>query len=586
MSFLNVLQAEELDIVANYLQSVQFPKNACIVREGEPGDGCYLIDEGEVRLELQNVETGSNGVLGYLKPSMFLGEFSLLDGRSRSASAYAHDDVATRWFSKVDFEVLCEHYPRIGLTISKALGQNLSGKLRQQNDRMAGYLFADEIDANTNEMVARAVAAQRAFEGWPEERVDALLRDVAEAIAEQATELAVTTVAETGMGNVSDKVLKSGFAGLEVYRMLAGRPASGLLRTDEKHKVTEIAGPVGVVLGLIPLTNPVSTITFKTLICLKGRNALILSCHRNALGVGNQAGEIIQAVLRQHDAPVDLVQWIRGRTSRRKTAMFMRHKDVSLILATGGPNMVKAAYSSGTPAIGVGSGNAPAWVCADADPERVALAVIQSKSFDNGIICASENHLIVDTSLRQPFIKALERHGAAVLSPDETNRFTAQIFDPESGRLRQQMVGQSAQAIAASTGIQREGLIRLIVVPVALDEVKGPYGREKLAPVLSLFTVDGEAEGLALCQQILANEGRGHTAIIHTENQGLVERFGLAIPASRILVNAPGAQGCIGISTGLTPSLTLGCGTFGGNSTTDNVSYTHLLNVKRLALSL
>jgi acetaldehyde dehydrogenase/alcohol dehydrogenase len=373
---------------------------------------------------------------------------------------------------------------------------------------------------------------------------------------------------------------------LDVYQILAGKPASGLLQRDVEDPVTEIASPMGVVLGLIPVTNPVPTLVFKTLICLKGRNALILSCHRNAQQVGSRAGEIIQDVLQQHGAPVELVQWIKERSSRKTTAMFMRHEGVSFILATGGPSMVKAAYSSGTPAIGVGPGNAPVWVCSDADPKAAARMVIGGKSFDNGVICGSENNLVVDASVREPFIAALKAHGAAVLTSDEIDRFTPVVFDAEKGHLRRELVGQSAQRIAEKAGIKRDDPIRLIVAPLETDRVDGPYGREKLAPILSLFTVDGVAAGLELCKRILNNEGIGHTAVIHTNDPDLVERFGLEIPASRILVNCPGSQGCAGICGGLTPSLTLGCGTLGGTSTTDNVSYGNLLNIKRIAHAL
>jgi acyl-CoA reductase-like NAD-dependent aldehyde dehydrogenase len=322
---------------------------------------------------------------------------------------------------------------------------------------------------------------------------------------------------------------------------------------------------------------------FKTLIALKGRNALILSCHRSALGVGNRTGEVIRSTLRAHSAPVDLVQWIRQRSSRKKTEMFMRHREVSLILATGGVSMVKAAYSSGTPAIGVGPANAPAWVCADADLDEAARLVVGSKSFDYGVVCGSEHQLVVDAAVREPFLTALRTYGAKVLTSEEVARFTERAFDSKTGHLRREFVGQSAGHIARATGLeQRDPHIRLIVAPVALDAIEGPYGREKLAPVLSLFTVGGEEEGLGVCKKILSNEGLGHTAIIHTRSPGLIERFGLEISASRILVNAGGSQGCIGIGNGLMPSLTLGCGTFGGTSTTDNVSYSHLLNIKRV----
>jgi len=586
MSFLSALQGEELAIFEKYVCPVQFPRNSCIIREGDPGDGCYVIDEGTIRLELRSVETDTDSVIGFLESGAFLGEFSLLDGKPRSASAYAHTDVKGRWFSKQSFEEICQCHPKVGLIISAALGQDVTTKLRDFNKILAGYIFAGEIDKDTHQMVARAVKAQRSFENWPEDRVDALLQDVAQAIAERAEELAEATVAETGIGKVEDKVMKIRFASLAVYKTVAGHSAAGLLRTDPQTQVTEIASPVGVVLGLIPVTNPVPTIVFKVLITLKGRNSVILSCHRDALGVGSQACDIIRDVLEHHGAPRDLAQTVQQRSSRQKTMMFMNHPDVKLILATGGTSMVKAAYSSGTPAIGVGPGNAPVLICADADLSKAAQAIIQSKSFDNGVICGSENNLVVVASVRDDFIELLEAHGAIVLRPHEKNRLTAQVFDPDYQSLKKSIVGKSAQFIADSTAIRRGKDIRLIVVPIRQDELQGPYGHEKLAPILSLCTVNDEAEGLQVCEQILLNQGHGHTAVIYTENEELMKQFGREIPASRILVNAAAAQGCIGIGTGLTPSFTLGCGTFGGNSTTDNVGYTHMINIKRLAIKL
>lgn len=266
--------------------------------------------------------------------------------------------------------------------------------------------------------------------------------------------------------------------------------------------------------------------------------------------------------------------------------MFMNHPGISLILATGGTSMVKAAYSSGTPAIGVGSGNAPVLICADADISASAENLVSSKSFDNGVICGSENNIVVVSSVYDEFIKQLETYGAIILTADQKHRFTAQVFESDSPTLKKAMVGKSARFIADQTGICRDKDIRLIVVPVTLDELKGAYGREKLAPILSLSTVNDEAEGIKVCKQILDNHGRGHTAVIYTENRDLIRQFGQEIDASRIIVNAPSSQGCIGIGTGLTPSFTLGCGTFGRNSTTDNVTYTHLLNIKRLAQNL
>lgn len=586
MSFLDLLQESEMAVLNDYFRTVRFPKGACIMREGDPGEGCYFIDEGEARAEIRNAETDSDSVLSYMDAGTFVGEVSLLDRKPRSASVYAHTDVTARWLSRENFDSLCERHPSVGFVILKNLGQDLSARLRRQTNKVAEYLFSDEIDDQTNAMVARAVEAQRLFADWREERVDALLKDIAEAVAGQAQALAEACVEETKMGVVADKVEKIRFGSVGVWNSLAGRPAAGLVRTDEGRRVSEIASPMGVIFGLIPLTNPVSTFAFKTLISLKGRNAVILSCHRDALVVGGRTGEIIGSVLRTHGAPADLVQWLRGRGSRKKTMMFMKHPDIALILATGGPSMVKAAYSSGTPAIGVGAGNAPVWICADADVQAVAQMVVASKSFDNGVLCGSENNLVVEKLVAPEFVKALEASGAQVLSPDEKRRFVVEAFDPESHTVRRDLVGRSALHIAQNTGIKAKPDLRLIVVPATVDDLSGPLGHEKLAPILSLFTVKGEAEGLALCKRILGAEGRGHTAIIHTRDQKLAERFALEMPASRVLVNTPGSQGCAGICNGLTPSLTLGCGTYGGNSTTDNVTYTHLLNIKRMALSL
>jgi acyl-CoA reductase-like NAD-dependent aldehyde dehydrogenase len=494
--------------------------------------------------------------------------------------------VATRWFPTR--EVQCRVQPRTAVRpdVVTVLRQGLATKLHRVADQLACRVSVEADASVVDDMVARAVAAQKAFETWPEVQVDALLQDIVDTIAEHAEELATATVEETGMGVVEDKVAKIRFFSRGTYRTLAGQPGVGVVRRDGQTKVTEIATPMGVVLGLIPVTSPVIVLVFKALICLKTRNALIASCHHAALGVGNRVEELIQAVLRRHGAPVDLVQCIRERTSRKLTSLFMEHKDMAFILATGGPNMVKAAYSSGTPAIGVGKGNAPAWICSDADLEVAARTVIDSKSFDNGLLCGSENHLVVDASVRQGFMSALEANGAAVLAPQEIKRFTSHVMDPQTGHLRLEVIGQSAQHIAHRAGIRRDRPIRLLVVPVDQDEMRGPYGGEKLAPILSLFTVDGQEEGLALCKRLLAREGAGHTAIVHTQDPRLAERYGLEMPASRILVNTPGSQGCCGISTGLTPSAVLGCGTLGGGSTSDNVTYTHLRNIKRVAYAL
>jgi acyl-CoA reductase-like NAD-dependent aldehyde dehydrogenase len=540
----------------SYLERGSFAQGECMMRQGTAGSECYLIEEGEVRLEIERPDFDSDGVVAYLQAGMLCGEFSFLDGRPRSASAYANTDVIASRLSGERLQHLCDSDPRTGLAVLRALGQDAAAKARQTAHHLEEFAFSDEIDPSVDRMVVAAAAAQ-------------------------AEELAAATVAETGIGNVADKTFKNRFASLQVNRTLQGKPGVGPRPTDDRG-VTEIASPVGVVLGLIPMTNPVSTLVFKTLICLKARNALIVSHHPAAVGVGSRTVELIRAVLRDDQAPVDLLQSVE-RASRTRTAMFMRHPEVALILATGGTAMVKAAYSSGTPAIGVGSGNVPAWICADADPEASAAAVVASKAFDNGIVCGSEDNLVVDASLRSRFVTALRRAGAAVLSGEQIDHLVAHAFDPADGHLRRGVLGQPAREIAAAAGVELDDPVRVLVLPLPLKHVDGPYGREKLAPLVSLFTVEGQEQGLSVCQRLLANQGSGHTAVIHSNDERLQQRFGEEIPASRILVNSPATHGCLGIGNGLVPSLTLGCGTFGGNSTTDNVTYTNLLNIKRLA---
>jgi acyl-CoA reductase-like NAD-dependent aldehyde dehydrogenase len=431
-------------------------------------------------------------------------------------------------------------------------------------------------------MVERAVVAQREFETWSEVRVDALLRDVAQIIDDHAEVLAIAAVEETGLGNAPDKTAKNRLASTGIYAAMAGQSGVGALGTGAAG-VTEIASPMGVVFGLVPQTHPVATFVFKVLIALKARNALILSCHRAAQQVTNQTGDLILGVLERHAAPPHLLQWVRHRVGRETTLEFMRHPDIALILATGGAKMVHAAYSSGRPAIGVGPGNTPTWVRHDADPAAAADAILLSKTFDNGVACSSEHNLVVDIRIVQQLLRELTHRGATLVRPDEIPPVLNRIFDVETGHVRVELTGRSADELLAAAGLHRADPTRLLVVPARERDVSGPLGHEKLAPVLSLFAVSGDDEGIALCKRLLEEDGGGHTAIVHTHDRRAIERFAQEMRVSRVLINVPGLQGSIGVGTGLQPSMTLGTGTFGGTSTTDNVGFRHLSNIKRVA---
>ena len=569
-----------------YLESVRFPQGDCLMREGSPGDACYFIVSGEVRVEVDRPDFDSNGVVSFMGPGAVCGEFGLLDDSPRSASVYAHTNVVTRRLSAGALRDLCDTDPAAGARMLRRLSRSAAEKARAFSKDLEEFTLLGEPDPALDALVARSAAAQQSIADWPEDKIDALIGALAAQIAGRAGELAAATVGETGIGCVADKAVKNRFASLDVAQSLIGKPGVGVIGGGERAPLTEIADPMGVVLGLIPMTNPVSTLVFKALICIKARDALIVSSHPDAADVGATTVGLLHQVLRRHGAPEDLVQSVPRRPTRATTAALMRHPGVSMILATGGTAMVKAAYSSGTPAIGVGAGNAPAWVCADADAEAAAQMVVASKGFDHGIICGSENNLVVDSSVRDSFIGALRAAGAAVLDATESGRVARVAFDGTDGRLRRTVLGQAAIAIAAQAGIAVPAGTRLLVAPVPREAVPGPWGKEKLAPLVSLFTADGEDDGAQLCLQILGNGGRGHTAIIHTRSRRRQVSFARQMPASRILVNGPGAQGCIGLGNALTPSLTLGCGTYGRTSTTENVTYTNLVNIKRMAYPL
>lgn len=579
---LDALGLELLTSISRIQEPISHQAGEYIFEEGSEADAFYIVDAGEVRIQVTTLEVDTDPTLEILTVGDFLGEETLLGGSPRWASAVANTDVDLTRVAKADLYRLYEESPAEGIAVLRAIGRYTSNRLRTASSKVAETLADDLPDGVVDEMVAASVLAQREFASWPEDRVDDLLEDIASSINNHGRELAEQTVAETGLGNAEHKVTKIRFGSIHVWKTLQGKVGTGTLSTDDERGITEIASPMGVIFALVPVTNPVPTFANKALIALKSRNAIILSCHRMAQEVGNAAGEIVREALQRHGAPVSLVQWVRGRTTRRRTAKFMSHPDVALILATGGPGMVKAAYSSGKPAIGVGAGNAPAWVAPDADPVAVAEAIVESKSFDNGLICGSEQHIVVDTALRTPLAQALTAYGAAILTDKETEEVMERAFD-EHGHLLLPYVGQTAPKFADLAGLEPKEGAKLLVFPVTDSVSEDVLGKERLAPVCSLFTVEGEDEAIALCRRLLAYEGAGHTAVIHTGDPGRVARFAAAMPTGRILVNVPATLGFCGMVTALQPSCTLGCGTFGGNSTTDNVGYENLRNIKRVA---
>ncbi|WP_143073241.1 acetaldehyde dehydrogenase (acetylating) [Enterococcus mundtii] len=433
----------------------------------------------------------------------------------------------------------------------------------------------------TRDLIAAAKKAQQVLETFSQTQIDQIVKAVSDATFSQRELLAKMANEETGFGIYEDKIIKNAFASKIVYEEFKHTKTVGVINEDPQKKVTEIAVPVGVVAGLIPSTNPTSTVIYKALIALKAANSIVFSPHPNALQSIQATVEIIRSAIESAGGPKESVSVITTPTMQA-TKELMTHKDTNLILATGGNAMVKAAYSSGTPAIGVGPGNGPAYIERSALIPMAVKRIMDSKTFDNGTICASEQSIIVEKVNREAVKAELIKQGAYFLSPDEADKLSRFILRP-NGTMNPQIVGRSVRHIASLVGLNIPFDRRLIVAEESNVGIKYPFSREKLAPIIAFYTVENWQEACDLSVEILKGEGAGHTMCIHTENKEVVREFGLRKPVSRLLINTAGSLGGIGASTGLVPALTLGCGAVGGSSTSDNIGVENLFNVRRVA---
>lgn len=571
----------ELDpIMGEYLRGFslqQFEGGKVLLSQGQQSEGCFIIEQGHVRALVSEDELERSASLDLrYGPGDLLGVKELFTSEVLPFSFIAEGDVAAIYVSKDELNNLLQEHPEIYPHLIQAIAKQYQVLEQGQIDQALSSAPISEVDF----MLEKAKQAHEAIQSYSEEKIDDIIAKVAEEVAKHADNLSKLTVAESHMGVAEHKVEKIKLGTLAVADDLIGKPGVGSI-IEDGDSVKGIANSMGVVFAMIPVTNPVETLTFKFLISLKSRNAVIMSSHRRARNVGAQTVEIIQSVLKKLKVPVDLIQTPQLPASRALTNAFMTHQDVNFILATGGPSMVKSAYQSGTPAIGVGKGNAPVWITADCNLEKAANDVIFSKSFDNGIVCGSENNLLVAASVYDDFLLAAEANGAAVLNPIEVDSLLDALF--ANGALNSDWVGRSAQDVCDHVGIVRNYPVRLIMAPVPEGSDSSPLLKEKLIPILSVSKMDSKAEALALAKSILDSEGSGHTAIIHCDDHHLVQEYAKVVDVSRILVNTPGTLGCIGANNGLELSWTLGCGTQGGGATSDNVGYKHLLNIKRIA---
>ena len=430
-------------------------------------------------------------------------------------------------------------------------------------------------------LARQAEAAQEVLGKMTQAQMDAIVRAVAESFEAHAEELARQAVEETGFGNVGDKTVKNRFASRHVFEAIRDMKTVGVLNENRQEKLWEVGVPVGVIAAIVPSTNPTSTVCYKAMIALKAGNAIVFSPHPKALKCTLAAARIVAEAAERAGAPRGSVGCLTF-PSLDGCKELMGAEQVRLILATGGPAMVKSAYSSGKPAIGVGAGNGPAYIHRSADVERAVSCILRSKDFDHGTVCASEQSIIVEKSMEQAVRQEATKQGFYFMSTDEAGRLARLLFRP-TGALNPEIVGKPAVKLAEMAGFPVPAGTRILVAREQEAGPTRPYSMEKLCPVLAFFVMDSEDAVLEKVVEVLTHEGSGHTFAIHAEDEAVIRKFALRVPVSRFLVNTPAALGGIGATTGLFPALTLGCGAVGGSSSSNNISPLDLINIRRVA---
>jgi acetaldehyde dehydrogenase (acetylating) len=449
----------------------------------------------------------------------------------------------------------------------------------QQTPPQTDKDLASISEARTLARAARQ--AQNQLAELSQERIDAIVTAMAEAVTPQAEALARLAVEETTYGVVADKVQKNLFSSRMVYDFIRPMRTVGVINRVEEKKLVEIAEPFGVVAAIVPSTNPTSTAIYKVLIALKARCAIVVSPHPAAVRCITRSVEIMAEAALRAGAPAGSIGWMKAVTLEG-TQELMKHRDVAVILATGGMGLVRAAYSSGKPAYGVGPGNAPCYVERSADLSKAASDIMIGKTFDHGVLCSSPNSVVADESVNEDLRREFQTLGAYFLNQAEMDALARTLVTPQ--RLpNPALVGKSATFIARQVGVGVPEGTRALIAPLTGVGRDYPLSIEKLAPILSWYVVRDWREGCERCIQILRYGGMGHTMSIHSKNEEVILQFGLKKPAFRICVNTPTTHGSIGLTTGLDPAMTLGCGGWGGNITSDNITPKHLLNIKRLA---
>jgi len=431
------------------------------------------------------------------------------------------------------------------------------------------------------DLLRQAESAQKTLAQMPQEKLDSIVREVAKAFSAVSAELAEMAVRETGFGNINDKITKNEFASQRVLEAIEGMTCVGVLKENTGEKLWEIGVPVGVIAAIVPSTNPTSTVCYKAMIALKSGNTIVFSPHPKAIACTMRAAQIVAAAAEKAGAPQGSVGCLSIPTLAGCKEL-MEAEETRLILATGGPAMVKAAYSSGKPAIGVGAGNGPVYIHHSADVQKALSCILRSKTFDYGTVCASEQSIIVEAAMEQEVKEKASQMGFYFMDKEQAGKLAKLLFKP-NGTLNPDIVGKSALVLAEKAGFAVPNTTKVLVAREQEAGPTRPYSMEKLCPVLAFFVMESEDAVLAKAIEVLIHEGSGHTFAMHAEDQAVIRKFALQIPVSRFLVNTPAALGGIGASTGLFPALTLGCGAVGGSSSSNNISPMDLINIRRVA---
>lgn len=452
--------------------------------------------------------------------------------------------------------------------------------IRRDNMDISKVTSVEELE----ELIQKVKKAQAEYATYSQEQVDEIFRRVAIAANDQRISLARLAVKDTGMGVLEDKVIKNHFSSEYIYNKYRNDKTCGMIAKDNSYGIKRIAEPIGILAGIVPVTNPTSTTIFKSLISLKTRNAIIFSPHPKAKNCTREAGRIILEAAVEAGAPENIIGWI-DEPSIELSQMLMQHKDINLILATGGPGMVKAAYSSGKPAIGVGAGNTPAIIDETAHIKMAVSSILMSKTFDNGVICASEQSVTVLEQVYNQVKEEFENRGAYILSAKEKEKVGEIII--VDGHVNPQIVGQPAAKIAELAGLNIPQNTKVLIAEVEEVGETEPFSYEKLSPTLAMYRAKDFKEAVDKAVELVRFGGIGHTSVLYTDqiNSERKDYFGTKMKTGRILVNMPSSQGAIGdiYNFKLEPSLTLGCGSWGGNSVSENVGVKHLMNVKTIA---